>query len=251
MNHLGMYEPIEYSRYQPYRSIDNGISTCMVAAVVVVVVTLLMQSNTRPRNMCMSAAHDAAGAVSGMLATIGNAVSARVASGEAADNDASRMNRGFEVGAATALDADPNSPATEEVKKDNEAMLRKFMASNGTGCVIFFAHWCPHCHALVESLVEVANANAKGPVKFLLVNGDAIASTAVTGDDAVVQLKYYPTILCKTKQGVKQVPSLEEAKKELGLGDAADAPAATAMLSKKVAEEEPVEEEDPFGGMFD
>lgn len=240
-----MYEPLEYTYYQQNRTPDAGMSTCMVVALAVVAVTfLMMQNSSRTRTIMVPMGETVASGVTSMIATVSNAVSARVSGDAVKPDDAQKLNPKFNVGAATVIDGED----TDEAKKKNEAKLRKWMSGHERSCIVFFAHWCPHCHALIEALVEHANANADRKVSFLLVNGDALPASAVSGGEAVVDLKYYPTILCKIGTETTQAPSLEKAMTMMSGDEAVSAKVAAPGF--EMADEEATTADDPFDSLF-
>ena len=137
------------------------------------------------------------------VASMFSSVSARLVSGRV--TTAAGVVEGGE--ACELLDGD----GSEECKTKNDKKLRQWMKAGGKGCIMIFAHWCPHCKEMMKEMVKVANENAGSGVKFLMVNAEAVASGAFTGDDAVHELKFYPTILCKVNKEVQQVSTPEEA----------------------------------------
>ena len=82
---------------------------------------------------------------------------------------------------------------------------------NQKACIIIFAHWCPHCRTLLKDLVAQANSGSGMDHKYLLVNGESVSSKAFVGENALVTLKHYPTILCKVGTMGKEAQSLQDA----------------------------------------
>jgi thiol-disulfide isomerase/thioredoxin len=111
----------------------------------------------------------------------------------------------------------PPPELDEASKKTNLQKLIKFVEDkeNAKVCIVIFAHWCPHCKTLISDLIKQANSGESVTHKYLLVNGESVASEAFSGDRALFQLKHYPTILCKIGNMGKEADSLESAKKML------------------------------------
>ena len=101
-----------------------------------------------------------------------------------------------------------DTPASDSVKKTNEKCLRNWMANNKNACIVIFAWWCPHCKTLIKELVTSVNENG---TKFLLVNGEAVSPNVFQGPNAVHNVQYYPTILCKLNDEYKVCNTLGEA----------------------------------------
>lgn len=145
--------------------------------------------------------------------------------------------------------ANPKEPTPEDVKKKNYEKLLKFVndPKHERACIIIFAHWCPHCHNLINEIVEKANKLENNGVTYLLVNGESVHSDAFQGESSIVSLQHYPTILCKVGNMGKEVRSLDEAT-ELALTTQPEE-----IVEKKTAPEEVTEEvteEDPLKNLF-
>lgn len=134
-----------------------------------------------------------------------------------------------------------SEPTTDEEKEQNYKRLLEFIESkhNAKACIVVFAHWCPHCKTLIKELVDAANT--KDGIKYLLVNGESVAPEAFTGPNAFVNLKHYPTILCKIGNKGKEVASLTEATETLVSVSEEDIVEEVATEGEVVAEEEVVE----------
>lgn len=182
-------DPLRYSSV----SGDSG-SPLLLLALGVAAYVLITSMDRRSPMACMP--RPAA------VASMFSSVSARLVSGRVT---AAAVVEGGE--ACELLDGD----GSEECKTKNDKKLRQWMKADGKGCIMIFAHWCPHCKEMMKEIVKVANENAGSGVKFLMVNAEAVASGAFTGDDAVHELKFYPTILCKVNKEVQQVSTPQEA----------------------------------------
>ena len=75
--------------------------------------------------------------------------------------------------------SNPKTPTPENVKRKNYEALLKFVndPSNERACITIFAHWCPHCHNLINEMAAKANSIAGNGVKYLLVNGESVHRT--------------------------------------------------------------------------
>ena len=82
-------------------------------------------------------------------------------------------------------------------------------------------------------------------MSYVLVNGESIDPTGLQGEGAVVQLKYFPTILCKLETGITEVQSLDDAVKLL-TSDANTATETQETVEETVTEEKMEEEDAPL-----
>jgi thiol-disulfide isomerase/thioredoxin len=209
---------------------DASSSACLLAGVVVIGVYLMMNSSSPsrsryyytmdPRAIGSAIASMAASVIAGSTNT--NGVRSLNAIVEGAPNNM----RLIDANATNALgDTDATEAMTDDEKEANERKLREWLAdpANHKACIMLFAHWCPHCKTMMTKMVEVANANKDSDTRFLVVNADSVKSSAFNGKDAVHDLKFFPTILCKVGSMGKQVGSPEEAVELIKESEADDA----------------------------
>jgi thiol-disulfide isomerase/thioredoxin len=162
-----------------------------------------MMHNMTPRNL--------GAGVSGMIAKVGERVSARVSTDVGTDatlafaalkNDNNNNNK------ATLLDKGASKTA-------NATALRNFVSNHkqsGDACIIVvFAHWCPHCHAAIDNLGRFLKAHPDADVDSLLVNAEAVDASVFQGSGALVALEFYPTILCMTNGELSTMSNMDDA----------------------------------------
>lgn len=158
--------------------------------------------------------------VTGMITNVVKGVSAKIADTVKTHAliDACKVFPKLKCGMVSLIDntknlTNPTEPTPEDVKLKNYDTLIKFVndPKQKRACIVIFAHWCPHCHHLINELVEKANSIQGNGVKYLLVNGESVHSDAFQGDKAVISLKHFPTILCKVGNMGREVKSLDEA----------------------------------------
>ena len=216
-------QPLRYSSAS-----GDSTSPILLLALGVAAYVLITSMDRRAPMACMPRP----GAVASMLSS----VSARI------------------VGKTTAKDLADGGEAVELIdggdtdssKAKNEKKVRDFLKKDGKGCIMIFAHWCPHCKEMMKEMVKVANENAGSGVEFLMVNAEAVASGVWTGDDAVHELKFYPTVLCKMDKKVEQVASPEEA-----VATAKEAVAEEAPKAEEAEEaEEPADTDEMLNMLF-
>tara|TARA_B110001450_G_scaffold255469_1_gene283115 strand:- start:33957 stop:34496 length:540 start_codon:yes stop_codon:yes gene_type:complete len=122
--------------------------------------------------------------------------------------DSSSVFPTVKIGTAVIIDS---KEITDPVKRKNYDSLVKLVndSKHKRMCIIIFAHWCPHCHKLINELAEKADSIKGNGIKYVLVNGDSVHSDAFQGDKAIINLQHYPTILCKVGNVGKVITSLD------------------------------------------
>ena len=73
----------------------------------------------------------------------------------------------------------------EKQKKKNTNSLKNFLSSKNRTLVMFWASWCPHCHAAMDSFNAASN---KTETPFLMCQEGAVDTSDV------IDIKFYPTI---------------------------------------------------------
>lgn len=228
-----------------YRTRSSDDMKCVWVGVAAIVIIYLMNRHTvltRPRPIAFDA-------LAGLISQVNpvRAVSSRIQRALVDGDliDACEVWPEFKCGLVSLIDnaavkkALPPPPADESTKQVNLQRLVKFVEAkeNAKACIIIFAHWCPHCKTLIRELVEQANSGQNVSHKYLLVNGESVASEAFTGDKKVVDLKYYPTILCKIGATGKEATSLQDANEILEAATEAPPPAAAEAVETTPEEE--------------
>lgn len=214
------YRPLEFQDSYSSRMRRESDMKCVWVGIAAIVIIYLMNHNMAKRPLPAPR-----GAISGMLSRIQTpirAVSSRIQRALVASDmiDACEVWPEFKCGMVSLIDVSsvkksmPPPRADDATKQKNYAKLLDFVKdkNNAKACIIIFAHWCPHCKTLLKELVDQTNSGTSGDHKYLLVNGESVASEAFAGDDALVDLKHYPTILCKLGNVGKEASSLSEAK---------------------------------------
>ena len=216
-------QPMEYSHRRPSPVYGagppgNNMQCVWIGLAAIAIVCLLNEQNRMRRTfpLLQPVTH-----VTGMITNVIKGVSAKVATGGGHNLpllDGCKVFSNLKCGMVSLIDntknlSNPNEPTPEDVKRKNYETLLKFVndPSQKRACIIIFAHWCPHCHNLIKELVDKANTIQGNGVKYLLVNGESVHSDAFRGDNAIMSLQHYPTILCKVGNMGKEVGSLDEA----------------------------------------
>lgn len=220
-------QPLDYGT-TPSRCGGGGDQTTMYLLLggMAVVVYLMMQQQRQqammhhPRFLYEQALQAPGALVQGITSMVTQAVHA----GKTDTTDASTKIPAIPKDVVEIIDAKPdvtdNIEATrklsDEEKQANEASLRSWLAkkSNDKACIVLFAHWCPHCKDMIAETVKTAMVHKK-VCKFLLVNAESVAPSAFTGDNKIINLQYYPTVLCKTGSTLEQVESPKAVIKKL------------------------------------
>jgi thiol-disulfide isomerase/thioredoxin len=194
--------------------------------------------------------------VAGMLTSVMSGISAKVTAGIHPNMeliDACKVFPNMKCGLVSLIDntknlENPKEPTPELVKRQNHEKLLKFVndPTKPKACVIVFAHWCPHCHTLIEELAKRMDSLKGNGVEYLLINGESVHSDAFQGSKAIIQLQHYPTILSKVGNAGKEVRSIDEAT-HMTLGTNSQNVAKDAVPSLDV-EDEVVE--DPLSMLF-
>lgn len=83
----------------------------------------------------------------------------------------------------------------------NGDKLRKLVGNKDKNVILLFAHWCPHCKTAREMMEKVAAEKKGSPIKFVMVNAEAVESTCLSGADAIFPLEYFPTVLANDENG--------------------------------------------------
>lgn len=213
-------QPMDYNRRtsSPTSPPQNNMQCVWVGLAAIVIVHLMIEQNRtrRPWHPVFQPVQN----LTGMITNVVKGVSAKV-TGKLDDIpmvDACKVFPKFKCGMASLIDntanlANPKDPTPDAVKRKNHKTLLNVVndSKQERACIIIFAHWCPHCHNLINEVVEKANSSPKNGLKYVLVNGDSVHSDAFQGDDAIISLQHYPTILCKVGNMGKEVKTLEEA----------------------------------------
>lgn len=191
--------PLEYSYKTP--SGDGG-STCLLAIGVCAVLFFMMMNNNQMRQQTAMFPRAMHNGVMSMLGQMTGGHSKHPPGMKSATSTFSEFSSSARV---SLIDGD------ESAKQANEQALRDFVNDDSkSGCIVFFAHWCPHCKTMISKIAEVANANPNSDVRFVLVNAESVMHTAFVGEGAVYELKYYPTVVCKIGTQLTQVSGPEE-----------------------------------------
>lgn len=228
---------LDYTRTQP----GPSVNTCLIISLALVVWYVMQLSSPRHAYPMM------ANGITTMVAQVEKALGVSEACIDA--------HKVFpEVPANTIQLADSKNveknagayqTATPEEKKACENNARQWMAAESRAIVMIFAHWCPHCKSTIPSLVETTK---KLKCKTLMINADALPPSAFVGENAIHDLKYFPTILTKAGDTVKQVNSMEEVEAELEAPEesaaAAEVPAEAEVVAAESPAAEAVEEEE-------
>ena len=78
---------------------------------------------------------------------------------------------------ATVAAPEASKEMDDKEKFANAAALRKWIRKHPKGVAVLFAHWCPHCKAMIAQLAEVAKGAPEG-VAFLACNAEAVSADA-------------------------------------------------------------------------
>lgn len=221
--------PLDYAKPRCAPSTN----TCVMVAVAFLVLYMLHTSPQKPMHQPMYAMHHG---LSTMIAQVEKAM------GGSDCIDAHKVfpdvpARTIDLADAKDAPKDANAYQTSsaEEKKALEDAARRWMAAENRAIIMIFAHWCPHCKATIPALVE---ASKKLKCKTLMINADALPPSAFVGDQAIHDLKYFPTILVKKGDAVTQASSMSEVARELEPPEAAPkAAAAEADPATSAAEE--------------
>lgn len=266
-------QPMEYN--QRRTSMTKGPSQsnmqCVWVGLAAIAIVYIMNEQNRMRRYLpiLQPVHAAAG----MLTSVVKDVSARLTDTVAgvALIDGCKVFPHLKCGMVSLIDntsnlANPREPTPESVKRKNHETLLKFVNDprKTRACIIIFAHWCPHCHSLIDEIVNKSESIKNNGVKYLLVNGESVHSDAFKGDSAVISLQHYPTILCKVGDMGKEVKSIDEATRvalETNVEDVAiggggntdpveEAALDETIAEKTVPEDDADSEEDMFRALF-
>ena len=211
-------EPMEYGHRRLAGAKPDGNMQCVwIGLAAIAIVYLMNEQNRVNRHLPVLQPMQT---VAGMVTGVVRGVSAKIAMGMGKMPliDACKVFPQMKCGMVSLIDntsdlSNPKTPTPEDVKRKNSEALLKFVndPTNERACITIFAHWCPHCHSLINEMVAKANSIADNGVKYLLVNGESVHGDAFHGENAIVELEHYPTILCKIGTMGKEVNSLDEA----------------------------------------
>ena len=186
-----------------YRHPSSGAGMCQCVAVgmAVAAVAYLLLKESQP-------AMPLRGSTMAMLSGISARLADVVGGVDAAD---AKTTQGIPRGVATIVDA-PRATADKDdwkkmspaAKKDAEARVRAFLGQNPTAVLMIFAPWCPHCSNAMPTFAECAQ-RLSSRAKFMLVNAEALPTTAFSGEGAIVPIQYFPTFVAKQPAGGVQV----------------------------------------------
>ena len=217
--------PMEYTSrshsagHQGGNPLRNDMQCVWVGLAAIAIVYLMGEQGrmSRMRREFLQPVH----AVAGMLTSVVGGISAKVTEGIHSNTaliDACKVFPKMKCGLVSLIDntknlANPREPTPEEVKRKNYETLVKFVndPKQPRACIVVFAHWCPHCHTLINELVDKANSIKGNGVQYLLVNGESVHADAFQGEKAIISLQHYPTVLCKIGNMGKEVKSIDEA----------------------------------------
>lgn len=196
----------------------NDDMKCVWVGIAAIVIIYLLNRNTaltQKSRMTLDS-------ISGLITRVNpiRAISSRLTRHLVADDmiDACEVFPDLKCGLVSLIDNDavkkslPPPQSSDSEKQINLKKLTSFVESkeNARACIIIFAHWCPHCKTIIKELVDLANGSGIKH-RFLLVNGESVASEAFMGENAMFPLKHYPTILCKVGTVGKEAQSLANA----------------------------------------
>lgn len=207
--------PMEYnSRRQSSTMAPPPVNNmqCIWIGLAAVVIVCLMNEQSRMRRpvhpMLYPMQH-----VAGMLTSVVKGVSAKVTRNDGLMDSREKFPNLKGVHLLDDASNSKESVPSEATKRKNHETLLKFVNDSKykRAVIIIFAHWCPHCHSLINELAAKADSHKGNGVKFLLVNGEAVHSDAFQGENAIVSLDHYPTILVKFGIMGREAPSLDEA----------------------------------------
>lgn len=249
-------QPLEFESFVRCHSNRSDMQCVWIAMAAIAVIYVMNQQNTQYNRRLAYGTH----ALSGMISRINpfTAVSARIQRALPGPKliDASRVWPELPRGLVSLIDNSAvssdtaNEPTSDAEKQTNYKRLHDFVNSgkHTKACIVIFAHWCPHCKTLIRDLVDSANEISKDDISYLLVNGESVASEAFMGETSIVNLKHYPTILCKMGDAGSEVASLEEARQTLAAGVNASPDSDT--LDPPTEENDAIESSAPLDELF-
>ena len=254
--------PMEYKSHRcapppPLRQAQTTMNCVLVGAVALAVILFVQQQN-RMMHYGTSMLVNPIQGIAGMVSHVARGVSARIASTSARLTDGSKIFPAMPAGTVEVLDntsnpTNPTAPTPDAVKRANHEALVKFIKdpANHRACIVVHAHWCPHCHKVVQEIVDKADSLKGNGVRYLLVNGDAVHSDAFQGPDAIIPLRHYPTILSKVGNMGKEVASLDEATEAaLSAEEETTEEEQVQTEEEETQEREQEEQEDPLAMLF-
>lgn len=225
-----MSPPLTYAPMRPHGQCDGGGNATLLLVLGVAAVALVLSQQQQqslhayrlPLPMELPRPHAIANGIASMAAAVVGTLTPGGGDGERPAEEVLSACKGTDVAIIDAKKATVAAPEASKEMDDKEkianaAALRKWIKKHPKGVAVLFAHWCPHCKAMIAQLAEVAKGAPEG-VAFLACNAEAVAADAFGGDDAVVALEYYPTV-CKVLNGaVEQVADPEAAVEALKKG---------------------------------
>lgn len=203
--------PVSTLEYRPYTPRCDQMNTCFMVGLAAIVVYLLLARPQSP--MYHPMAHQAGMQLTSMVATVGNAVSARAAAVTDTVVAAITTTNAGSVMPASGAATTPEVPAGSAVKlldcpksktdanawksmseTDKGAVekdVRAFLTQHQNARVMLFAPWCSHCHTAMPVFAEAAKA--AGQQEFVMINAESLPRSAFQGEDKLCQLDYFPT----------------------------------------------------------
>ena len=193
-------KPLEYGYQQ--RNKEQEMMNCVMIGIVAIVVVYLLTSTSEPRGSGYPRYRNP---VSAMITAMGNVVSGSGSSHPVNERCASNHFPNVPPGMALLID-------DKEKSEENEKYLREFLETpEKKAVIVVFAHWCPHCKNLINSLPEMDESFKNSSTELLLVNSEAVPDTIFQGANAVIPVKHYPFIISKNKNRGLVHRSLKEA----------------------------------------
>lgn len=194
---------LEYRGFADDR--NDSTQNCLLVGLIGLVVFLVLSRPSSP--MYHPAAHRAGMQVTSMFATVGNAMSARLAEGVNAvvpssnvyvDASVSKTTSNIPTGSNVLLidapksrtDPDGWKAMTDAEKSACEGACRTLLTKHAKAVVMLYAPWCPHCH---NAMPGFASAAAKSKTPFVMINAEALPRTAFQGADAIAAVEFFPS----------------------------------------------------------
>ena len=245
--------PLQYTTTRTYGGAEGANTTLLLILGAVAVMLILSQQQQSlhhriPYALELPRPQAIANGIASMATTVAAQIGDVVAGGTArkaaevlSTCESAPTVELIDAKKATKAAPDASKEMSDTEKFANAKELRAWIAKHPKGVVVLFAHWCPHCKAMIAQLAEVAKGAPKD-VAFLACNAEAVAGEAFAGDDAVVELEYYPTVCKITKGTVEQVADVQAGVEALA-AEEAESPAEAAAEEPAAEAPEPAAED--------
>lgn len=93
---------------------------------------------------------------------------------------------------------------SEEEKKAHEQRALAFMAKYPKNICLYFAPWCPHCHALIP--VYLSAVNGTPGINAAIINCELLPRSAITGETpSIYPVPHFPAVVVTYNNGSKKI----------------------------------------------